>query len=428
MAEQKSEPGQEAPAPAPAPTPAESLAADLCRLRLDAGKPSFRTMAKTAGSISHTTLYEAASGSRVPSWPTTRAFVRACGGDEAQWQARWTAAVGAEQPGAAPPGPAATPAPTAPPASAPVAAAGPAPGGQSGGQPGGQSATPRPRRRRIWTHAISLLVGIALGSGGTLALTGHDTPAAAPPDAHGCPAGASGPPASDPPSAKERPGEAPTGAPAEDPAGAAGTTGAAWVARTAAAQEAVSSTGTDLPVRSPVGRGDALVVTMMLTSTCPGAVSVTDTGQDRFQVLGDVTDSLRHRVLVLAAFRAAALTTADTVRADYPRASKFHIAVDEFRGVTAARSATRASGDAGGTTFATDSGSVACRPGDLLVGAVGSNTGTAPAFGSGWTALPALALSSYRLTTAHRIATDPDHCAAAGRTTSQWGAVLAVLR
>ncbi|GAA1172269.1 hypothetical protein F4556_006459 [Kitasatospora gansuensis] len=41
---------------APAPTAAESFAADLRKLRLDAGQPSFRTMARTAGSISHTTL------------------------------------------------------------------------------------------------------------------------------------------------------------------------------------------------------------------------------------------------------------------------------------------------------------------------------------------------------------------------------------
>lgn len=167
---------------------------------------------------------------------------------------------------------------------------------------------------------------------------------------------------------------------------------------------------------------------MMLTSTCPGAVTVTDSRGDRFRIVGDVTDSLRHRVLFLAAFGASALTAEDSIRVAHPRASKYHVAVDEFRGVTAVRSVGRASGDAGGTTFSTAANAAACAPGDLLVGTVGSNSGSAPEFGTSWTSLPALRLSSYRLTTAHRIATDPDHCAATGQTTSQWGAILAVLR
>ncbi|MGY0235656.1 NBR1-Ig-like domain-containing protein [Longispora urticae] len=65
------------------------LAGLLRELRTDAGNPSFRTMAGRSGRISHTTLFEAASGSRYPSWETTREFVRVCGGDEAEWRVRW---------------------------------------------------------------------------------------------------------------------------------------------------------------------------------------------------------------------------------------------------------------------------------------------------------------------------------------------------
>ncbi|WP_412539019.1 NBR1-Ig-like domain-containing protein [Longispora sp. K20-0274] len=61
----------------------------LRELRSAAGNPSFRAMAGRSGRISHTTLYEAASGSRFPSWETTREFVRVCGGDEPEWRARW---------------------------------------------------------------------------------------------------------------------------------------------------------------------------------------------------------------------------------------------------------------------------------------------------------------------------------------------------
>ncbi|MCG5219362.1 NBR1-Ig-like domain-containing protein [Streptosporangium sp. KLBMP 9127] len=65
------------------------FAAELRSLRAAAGNPSFRRMAGRSRRISHTTLHEAAAGSRFPSWATTQEFVRACGGDEGQWRSRW---------------------------------------------------------------------------------------------------------------------------------------------------------------------------------------------------------------------------------------------------------------------------------------------------------------------------------------------------
>lgn len=65
------------------------FAGELRRLRESAGNPSFRKMAGTSGFISHTTLHEAAGGTRFASWETTREFVRACGGDETEWRTRW---------------------------------------------------------------------------------------------------------------------------------------------------------------------------------------------------------------------------------------------------------------------------------------------------------------------------------------------------
>jgi len=72
--------------------PIREFAEELQKLRTTAGTPSFRKMAARSGSISHTTLHEAATGLRFPSWETTREFVRVCGGDEASWRVRWTAA------------------------------------------------------------------------------------------------------------------------------------------------------------------------------------------------------------------------------------------------------------------------------------------------------------------------------------------------
>ncbi|MFC7616415.1 NBR1-Ig-like domain-containing protein [Actinokineospora soli] len=68
------------------------FASGLRELREAAGTPSFRRMAGVSGVISHTTLHEAAGGSRFPSWETTREFVKACGGDEREWRAKWLAA------------------------------------------------------------------------------------------------------------------------------------------------------------------------------------------------------------------------------------------------------------------------------------------------------------------------------------------------
>jgi hypothetical protein len=67
----------------------ERFAEQLRELRTSVGNPSFRKMAGQSGRISHTTLHEAAAGTRFPSWETTREFVRACKADEAQWRRLW---------------------------------------------------------------------------------------------------------------------------------------------------------------------------------------------------------------------------------------------------------------------------------------------------------------------------------------------------
>ncbi|SNT57549.1 Ig-like domain-containing protein [Actinomadura meyerae] len=46
-------------------------------------------MSGRSGAISHTTLYEAAKGNRLPSWGTTAEFVKACGADPADFRDRW---------------------------------------------------------------------------------------------------------------------------------------------------------------------------------------------------------------------------------------------------------------------------------------------------------------------------------------------------
>lgn len=68
--------------------PAQHFAAQLRRLRADAGNPPYRELARTAH-FSKATLSAAAAGHRLPTWDVTRAYVLACGGDAAEWQSRW---------------------------------------------------------------------------------------------------------------------------------------------------------------------------------------------------------------------------------------------------------------------------------------------------------------------------------------------------
>ncbi|MFI9818001.1 nSTAND1 domain-containing NTPase [Saccharothrix variisporea] len=73
------------------PLPAGELgafAADLRALRLKAGAPTYRQLSRAAH-YSAAALSEAANGRKLPSLAVTLAYVKACGGDVAAWEARW---------------------------------------------------------------------------------------------------------------------------------------------------------------------------------------------------------------------------------------------------------------------------------------------------------------------------------------------------
>lgn len=78
--------------------PAERLRAALTDLREHAGNPSSREMARGVGTASHTTIAEALSGKRVPSWAVVRAIVDYLGGDEELFLDLWTSAMEAGTP------------------------------------------------------------------------------------------------------------------------------------------------------------------------------------------------------------------------------------------------------------------------------------------------------------------------------------------
>ncbi|MEU7647088.1 nSTAND1 domain-containing NTPase [Streptomyces huasconensis] len=72
----------------PTAGPVPRLAHDLRKLRVNAGSPTYRTMAEQAP-YSAPTLSAAASGERLPTLPVLLAYVAACGGDPREWERRW---------------------------------------------------------------------------------------------------------------------------------------------------------------------------------------------------------------------------------------------------------------------------------------------------------------------------------------------------
>ena len=80
----------------PAAGPVASLAAQLRELREDAGRPSYRELARRAF-YSHSALSQAAAGRELPSLAVTLAFAQACGGYRDEWTMRWEKAAAAVQ-------------------------------------------------------------------------------------------------------------------------------------------------------------------------------------------------------------------------------------------------------------------------------------------------------------------------------------------
>ncbi|MEU4443348.1 hypothetical protein AB0K14_13905 [Actinosynnema sp. NPDC050801] len=65
------------------------FASDLRRLRERAGRPTYRELGRRTN-YSAAALSAATAGRKLPSLAVTLAFVRACGGDVAEWRARWS--------------------------------------------------------------------------------------------------------------------------------------------------------------------------------------------------------------------------------------------------------------------------------------------------------------------------------------------------
>ena len=76
----------------PGAGPVQRFAFELRKLRTESGGVTYRVLARRAG-YSITTLSQAAGGEQLPTLPVVLAYVQACGGDAAEWEARWKQAV-----------------------------------------------------------------------------------------------------------------------------------------------------------------------------------------------------------------------------------------------------------------------------------------------------------------------------------------------
>jgi transcriptional regulator with XRE-family HTH domain len=138
----------------PSDGPIAAFAAELRKLREEAGSPKYLQMARRTGR-SRTALAEAAGGDHLPTWETVEAFVTACDTDPAAWLPRWEQAKDDARSGTV----ALRPAPEPPP-----------------DQPGPLSAQRAPwRSSRGVRYAVAFFVaGLLTGALGAVALT-HST-------------------------------------------------------------------------------------------------------------------------------------------------------------------------------------------------------------------------------------------------------------
>jgi transcriptional regulator with XRE-family HTH domain len=191
----------------------------------------------------------------------------------------------------------------------------------------------------------------------------------------------------------------------------------------------LATVGDDLELMHAVSRGETLIVTVALTGVRSGAVTVTDTVGNIYRPAGLITSRDGNRLLLFAVVDAKPLDTLDQITVVWPRATAAHIAVDAFRGITAAGPWTGAESDTGrgtSTESVTSAGPPLCAAGDLFFTAMSAPNGPTPHIDAPWQEAPWRPPNpppphSPALTTAYRSITSADnHCTVHGTATPPW--------
>jgi titin len=208
------------------------------------------------------------------------------------------------------------------------------------------------------------------------------------------------------------------------------TSTAAFVRRVGSATASSSKTTISVLVATPgVAAGHTLIVSLLLSSTTSvtGALSVKDTAGNTYAMARDVNDgSAGDRTVVFAAISVQALAAGASITLTYPSSAETHVSVDEFAGITGID--TSAGASATTTAFSSGTAPATSQASEVLIGSVGTESGAAPAWSTGWTALPTLAVSSDYLGTAYRIVSATGGYAATGTTRGQWMASIVTLK
>jgi fibronectin type 3 domain-containing protein len=205
---------------------------------------------------------------------------------------------------------------------------------------------------------------------------------------------------------------------------------AAFVQRVGSVTASTSRATTTVPVGAPgVAAGHTLVVSLLLSSTTnrTGAVSATDSAGNSYIVARDTNDgSGGDRTMVLVSIGVKALPAGGSITLTYPSSAETHASVDEFSGITGIDTSAGAAGTA--AAFSSGLAPATTQASDVLIGTIGIESGKAPAWASGWKALPVLSVSSDYLGAAYQIATATGAYAASGTTSGQWMASIVTLK
>jgi hypothetical protein len=178
-----------------------------------------------------------------------------------------------------------------------------------------------------------------------------------------------------------------------------------------------------------VSAGHTLLVSLLLSSTSSttAAVTATDTAANTYTVARDVNDgSAGDRTVTLVAFNVKVLAQGATITVTYPSSPETHLSADELAGVTGID--TSAGATASTAAFSSGTTGTTSQPAEILIGTLGAESGSAPVWAAGWTALPTLAISSDYLNSAYRLVTATGTFAATGTTTGQWMTSIITLK
>src|SRR5207247_11215054 len=100
------------------------------------------------------------------------------------------------------------------------------------------------------------------------------------------------------------------------------------------------------------------------------------------------------RTLVFSSKSVNALASGSTLTLTYSSAAEGHVTADEFLGIVSTDKFASATGTAAG--FSSGATATTAQPAELLYGALGQESGNAPTWAAGWTALPTLSIGTDR--------------------------------